>query len=252
VLRNAANLWSNTVIRQKRFQENKAMAETVAGRKKKVEALPRPRTKKAEKTTEDKPSESTLLALARQVRGWADSVLGIAGAAADVSFNVAKSMLPKPGQKAALEKAGSVLRGMREAAGLSVAELGQAIDLKDPSLLELVEHGKVALPFEIILRLASMLGRNDPNPFVMKLTRTYNPDIWQTLENLGIGRLMLQVGREREIVNIYRANDAARRLSDEDFAAILDFTRKAFDMALAFRSQGRKPRASPPPAPAPE
>jgi hypothetical protein len=63
---------------------------------------------------------------------------------------------------------------------------------------------------------------------------------------------MLQVGREREIVNIYRANDAARRLSDEDFAAILDFTRKAFDMALAFRSQGRKPRASPPPAPAPE
>lgn len=226
------------------------MAEPAAGRRKKAQTTPRPRTKKAVEATDDKPSESTVMALARQVRGWADSVLGIAGAAADVSYNVAKSMLPKPEQKAALEKAGSVLRGMREAAGLSVAELGQAINLKDPSLLELVEHGKVALPFEIVLRLASVLGRNDPIPFIMKLTRTYNPDIWQTLENLGIGRLVLQVGREREIVNIYRANDAARRLSDEDFAAILAFTRNAFDMALAFRLQGRKSREHSASAPA--
>jgi transcriptional regulator with XRE-family HTH domain len=228
------------------------MPNPAAGRTKKAEPSPRPKAKRAVMATDDKPSESTVLALARQVRGWADSVLGIAGAAADVSYNVAKSMLPKPEQKAALEKAGSVVRGMREAAGLSIAELGQAINLKDPGLLELVEHGKVALPFEIILRLASVLGRNDPIPFVMKLTRTYNPDVWQTLENLGIGRLVLQVGREREIVNIYRANDAARRLSDEDFAAILAFTKSAFDMALAFRLQGRKPRASTKSAPTPE
>ncbi len=183
------------------------------------------------------PAEgSTLVDLAQQVRSWTDTVLGVAGAAADVTLGAAKMMLPKPGQRAALEKAGAVLRRMRETAGMSVGEVGNAIDLKDPTLLELVENGKVALPFEIILRLASVLGRNDPISFVMRFTRSYNPDVWKTLESLGIGRLALQAGREREFANLYRASDAARRLSDEDFAEVLKFTQAAFAMALAFRA----------------
>ena len=185
------------------------------------------------------PAESALLGVARQVRSWSDSVLGIAGAAADVSIGAAKAILIKPEQRGALEKAGTVLKGMREAAGLSLAEVGEAINLKDPALLELVENGKVALPFEIILRLASVLGRNDPISFVMRFTRSYNPDVWHTLENLGIGRFAVQAGREREFANIYRGSDAARRLSDADFAAALAFTKAAFEMALAFR--GSKP-----------
>ncbi len=126
--------------------------------------------------------ESPLVSVAQQVRSWTDSVLGIAGAAADVSIGAAKAILVKPEQRAALAKAGIVLRGMREAAGLSLKEVGDAINLKDPSLLELVENGKVALPFEIILRLASVLGRNDPISFVMRFTRSYNPEVWHTLE----------------------------------------------------------------------
>jgi plasmid maintenance system antidote protein VapI len=179
---------------------------------------------------------STLVDLAHQVRSWTDTVLGVAGAAADVTLGAAKMMLPKPGQRAALEKAGAVLRRMRETAGMSVGEVGNAIDLKDPTLLELVENGKVALPFEIILRLASVLGRNDPISFVMRFTRSYNPEVWKTLESLGIGRLALQAGREREFANLYRASDTARRLSDEDFAEVLKFTQAAFAMALAFRA----------------
>jgi transcriptional regulator with XRE-family HTH domain len=180
---------------------------------------------------------STLVDLAQQVRSWTDSVLGIAGAAADVTMGAAKMMLPKPGQRQTLEKTGAILRRMRETAGMSVGEVGAAINLKDPVLLELVENGKVALPFEIILRLASVLGRNDPISFVMRFTRSYNPDVWKTLEALGIGRLALQAGREREFANLYRASDAARRLSDEDFAEVLGFTKAAFEMALAFRSR---------------
>src|SRR4029450_8394753 len=172
----------------------------------------------------------------RQVRAWSDSVLGIAGAAADVSIHAAKAILVKPEQRAALEKAGSVLRGMREAAGLSVKEVGDAIDLADPTLLDLVENGKVALPFEIILRLASVLGRNDPISFVVRCTRSDNPDVWKTLEALGIGRFAVQAGREREFANIYRASDAARRLSDEEYAEVLKFMQAAFSMALAFRA----------------
>ena len=187
-------------------------------------------------------AESPLVGVARQVRSWSDSVLGIAGAAADVSIGAAKALLVRPEQRVALEKAGNVLRGMREAAGMSVKEVGEAINLKDPTLLELVENGKVALPFEIILRLASVLGRNDPISFVMRFTRSYNPDVWHTLENLGIGRFAVQAGREREFANIYRGSDAARRLSDEEFNAVLGFTRAAFEMALTFRGVKPAPR----------
>ena len=166
-----------------------------------------------------KSADLPLAGVARQVRAWTDSVLGIAGAAADVSIGAAKAILVKPEQRAALEKTGAVLRGMREAAGLSVKEISEAVDLKDPTLIDLVENGKVALPFEIILRLASVLGRNDPISFVMRFTRSYNPDVWHTLENLGVGRFAVQAGREREFANIYRGSDAARRLSDDEFVA---------------------------------
>jgi len=201
----------------------------------------KPASKKSVASTK---TGSSLVDVAQQVRSWTDSALGIAGAAADVTLGAARLMLPRPGQRRAVEKAGAVLRRTREAAGMSIGELGKAIDLKDPALLELVENGKIALPFEIILRLASVLGRNDPISFVMRFTRSYNPDMWKTLEALGIGRLALQAGREREFANLYRASDAARRLSDAEFAAVLGFTRAAFEMALAFRV----PKASPRPA----
>ncbi len=179
--------------------------------------------------------EAGVIGLARQLRAWTDSVLGVAGAAADISIGAAKALLVKPGQQAALAKAGAMLRRMRETAGLSVREVTDAINLEDPVLLELVENGKIALPFEIVLRLASVLGRNDPLSFVMHFTRSYNPEVWRTLERLGFGRLVVQAGREREFANIYRASDAARRLSDKDFAAALAFTKQAFELALAFR-----------------
>ena len=105
----------------------------------------------------------------------------------------------------------------------------------------------MALPFELILRLAGVLGRNDPIGFVMKLTRSANPALWQTLDDLGVGRLVVQGAREREFANLYRANDAARQLSDADFAVVLAFTRSAFETAMAFHGQqrggggGRKP-----------
>jgi transcriptional regulator with XRE-family HTH domain len=192
-------------------------------------------------------AESTLVGLAHQVRSWTDSVLGIAGAAADVSIGAAKAMLPRPEQRAALAKTGQLLRGMREAAGLSLREVGDAINLKDPALLELVEHGKIALPFEVILRLASVLGRNDPVSFVMRFTRSYNPEVWHTLEHLGIGRFAVQAGREREFANVYRGSDLARRLDDEDFAAVLSFVKAAFELALTFRGAqgGAAPDAAP-------
>jgi transcriptional regulator with XRE-family HTH domain len=185
----------------------------------------------------DGGKEKSLLTLARDVRSWTDFVLGIANTAADLSFRVAAARLTKPAQKAAVEKAGGLFRDLRESAGLTLGDLGRAINLKDVSLLEQVEGGKVGLPFEIILRLAGVLGRNDPIPVAMKLTRTYNPKLWATLESLGIGKLAIQAGREREFANLYRASDAARQLNDAEFAAALKFVRAAFEAALVFRAE---------------
>ncbi len=178
-------------------------------------------------------------ALARDLRSWTGFVLGLTSSAADLSFKLVKSRLPTA-QKEAVEKAGGLFRELRDAAGLTLGELGQAINLKDASLLEAVEGGKAGLPFEVILRLAGVLGRKDPIPVVMKLTRVYNPKLWKTLEDLGVGRLAVQAGRERELANVYRSRDAARQLSDAEFAAVLGFVSAAFDAALAFRAEASK------------
>ncbi len=198
-------------------------------------------------------NDKKLVTLARDLRSWTDFVLGIANTAADLSFRVATARLKNPAHRAAVEKAGSMFRDLREGAGLTLADLGRAINLKDVSLLEQVESGKVGLPFEIILRLAGVLGRNDPIPVVMKLTRTYNPKLWTTLETLGLGKLAVQAGREREFANLYRASDAARQLNDEEFAAALTFVRASFEAALAFRAEtvkavSRGASVKPPPA----
>ncbi len=181
-----------------------------------------------------------MFAAAQQLRSWGEAMLGMAGNAADMSLTLAKVKASDPKQKAAIEKAGNVLRKMRETAGMTTKELEQAIDLRDAGLLEQAESGKAALPFEVILRLAGVLGRHDPIPFTMKLTRSYNPELWNAFEAIGIGRLAVQGGRERELANVYRANDAARRLSDEEFAAVLAFVKTAFDMAVEFRSAPAK------------
>ena len=183
---------------------------------------------------------SSVLSLARQLHAWAGSALGMAGTMTDLSLFVVKSKVKKPAQKAALEKAGSLLGELRQAAGLSLDELGAALDLKDPSFLGLVESGKAVLPVEMILRLTSILGRNDPLGFMLQLTRSYNPDLWVTLESLGIGKLIVQAGREREFANVYRMHDAARDLNDQQFAASLAFVTAAFQSAMAFQDANNK------------
>lgn len=178
-----------------------------------------------------------VLRVAQELRRWTDTVLGVAGSATELSLNLAKARTSDPRRQAAIDRAGSLLRQAREAAGMTTQELGRAIDLNDPALLEQAEIGKAALPFEVILRLAGVLGRHDPLTFVMKLARSYNPPLWKALDDLGIGRLAVQAGRERELANLYRANDAARKLSDDDFSQVLDFVRSGFDMAVRFRTQ---------------
>ncbi len=201
-------------------------------------AAVRPKAKPASPAEAPAPaSNSMILSLARQLQSWTSSLLGGVGGAADVALTLAGSRLQRPGPKAAVERAAALLRDLRQAAGLSLDDLGRALELDNPSLMGLVESGKVGLPFDLILRLTSVLGRNDPVGFLLQMTRAYNPGMWKALEGVGIGKLLVQAGREREFANIYRSHDGARELSDADFAAALGFAEAAFVAALAFQAK---------------
>jgi len=147
---------------------------------------------------------------------------------------VLNALTYSPEQLEKMGKAGTTLKDVREVAGLTLAELSSAVDLKNPDLLEAVEEGTAALPFEILLRLASLYARNDPIPFVMKYARTYSPGIWGVMETMGLDKLTLEAEREIQFLNIYRSHDAARQLSDDGFERVRAFTQTAFEMALHF------------------
>ena len=179
-----------------------------------------------------------LLGVVRDMGRWADSMLNAAGAGARVA-SLVSPVLNSPATSASLKRAGALLHDVRETAGLSIGDLGAAIDLKDATLLEHFEAGKVALPFDVMLRIAAVLGRNDPLPFVMRLLRESNPRLARTLEDLGIGKLVVHVGREREFVNLYRGKDALRSFSDQEFAALLEIVEGALKLALVARHGAR-------------
>ena len=192
------------------------------------------------------PRSSLVTALARQAQSFASSMLGNMGTATDVALTLAQSRIERPGPKAAVEKGAALLRDLRQAAGLTLDDLGRALEVDDPAVLSLAEKGKVGLPFELILRLTAVLGRNDPVGFVLQMTRGYNPRMWKALEALGVGHLLVQAGRERQFANIYRSQDGARSLSDADFATALAFAESAFVTAVAFQTKHKKARSKEP------
>lgn len=154
------------------------------------------------------------------------------------SLKLGKAILTKsPESLKAMQEAGASLKDLREVAGLTRHELSEALEMRDDSLIEAIENGTATLSFELILRLASVLARHDPVPFIIRFTRTYRPELWQLLDDWGVGRVPLQFERERHFINIYRSQDAARRLTDEGFDKVLQFTRAAFESALHFASE---------------
>ncbi len=181
--------------------------------------------------TPDNPADRSLVWRLTDLTG---SALRLAAKTTETSLKLGKELLLSPDKKKLLEEAGHSLRDLRTVTGMTLGEVSEALDMRDMSFLEAVENGTATLSFELILRLSSLLARHDPVPFIIKYTRTYDPDVWKFLEDWGVGRLPLQYERERKFINIYRRDDAVRNLSDDEFERLLVFTRSAFEMALHF------------------
>jgi transcriptional regulator with XRE-family HTH domain len=185
--------------------------------------------------TDDTLSESPLLQLIDTIGDLTSELTSSARKLATrTRASAARAMSRTPEQLRLMAAAGESLRDMREVAGMTVLEVTDALNLRDKGVWEAVEEGREVLSFELLLRLASLVARNDPLPFVLKYTRAYNPRLWEILHELKIDKLPLQFERERAFINIYRRHDAARRLSDEGFERVLKFTQQAFDLAIHF------------------
>ncbi|MCU0576571.1 MAG: helix-turn-helix domain-containing protein [Desulfobacterota bacterium] len=188
------------------------------------------------RTTAQVPDEERSFLL--QVAALAARAFQLAAKAGGTSIEVGKALIvSSSGDTKLMRESGAYLKDLRELAGLTQAELADALHMSDQSLLAAVEKGTATLSFELILRLAALLARHDPVPFIIKFTRTYNPEIWAILEKWGVGRIPVHFERERQFVNVYRAHDAARKLTDKGFDQVLQFTRSAFEMALHFVSE---------------
>lgn len=194
---------------------------------------------RAESSVQDAPESETSETGSRSsfVRRLAEDALKMAWKTGVTSLNKASKLVQSPENLRLIADAGESLRDMREVAGLTRSELAEALDLSDKHLLEAVEEGTATLSFELILRLAALLARHDPVPFVMKYVRAYNPELWKLMEAWGPAKVTTQFERERQFINIMRGHDAARQLSDEGFAEVLKFTRSSFEMALHFVAQ---------------
>ena len=192
------------------------------------------RAAKADPAASAKSGGIIQAALARGLEALTSGVGERMAASGGVGFRVGKALLLSPEGARMRREAGRSLRELRKLAGLTVDELADALEVSDRSLLEAVEKGTATLSFELILRLSALLARNDPLPFIVQMTRSYNPALWKLLEGWGIVRIPLQLERERRFVNVYRARDVARKLSDEAFEHVLRFTQAAFEMALDF------------------
>lgn len=192
------------------------------------------KTSSSKATSTKKANEDNLSNFFDRVSDATSSALKFAKKTGGTSYKVGKALIQSQDQLKLMISAGQSLKDLREVAGLTVSELSEAINLKDKSIIEAVEDGTDTLSFELILRLAALLARNDPIPFILKYSRTYSPETWRMLNDWGVGKLPLHYERERQFINIYRSQDKARELSDEGFNRVLEFTKQAFNLSLHF------------------
>lgn len=136
-----------------------------------------------------------------------------------------------------LKETGLYLRDMRELAGYTQEELAELLQLDSTSILEAAEKGTAKLPSQLTLKLSSILSRHDPSPFILRLSKVYNPTLWRTFEAMGLSQIPMAYAREREFVNLFRGYDTVRDLNDEEFLILLKYVKSSFEFALEFIEQ---------------
>ena len=149
-----------------------------------------------------------------------------------------------PERLQAMADAGRFLKDAREVAGLNLRELSEALGLNNSDLLQEVEAGRATLPFDMILRIASLVARHDPIPLIIKFVRTYNPALEEKLEAWGLLQLPKQYERERRFVNLLRQYDSLRTMADDEFERFIGYQEEAVRYATAIMEKEKSEHES--------
>lgn len=250
---------------------SKSAADKSIAAKSKAAAKPKRPTKPAAAATQSKSAgravgsggsslERAAGALFGQLKGYTEMVTGglmdvaRVGSAIPMmaSDNWLKDLYSKaisPERLSAMADAGHFLRDAREVAGLNLQELATALGLSDTEFLEEVEQGRATLPFDMILRVAALIARHDPIPFILNFLRTYNPALEKRLDYWGITALPKQYERERRFVNLIRQHDILREMSDAEFDRFIGYQGSSINLMLevmAAEKSANQPKASKP------
>ena len=146
-------------------------------------------------------SPPAIMRIAHELASWANSALGVAEGATEMTIAAAKSLARSPRRKGGDRQGGRVLaRSARSGGdhGRRARNCGRpARPGTDRGSGE--RQGRVAVRPRLATR--GGLGRNDPISFALKLTRSYSPGNWRALDDLGVGKLVVQAGRERDFAN---------------------------------------------------
>lgn len=146
---------------------------------------PQPGEESPDKALESGKNPGSDDSLLDRLSDFTGSALKLAVRTTDTSVRVGRALLRSQDQLRTMVAAGDSLRDIREVAGLTLADMSDALNLRDKSLLEAVENGTSTLSFELILRLAALLARNDPIPFILRYSRNYSPETWKLLNDWG-------------------------------------------------------------------
>ena len=77
-------------------------------------------------------------------------------------------------------QAGQWLKGAREAAGLTQAELAERVGLRYYTFVSQVESGLGRVPIDLQAAWAQAIG-HDPQPFAKRLLEFYEPELFRLL-----------------------------------------------------------------------
>lgn len=228
-----------------------AQKRTTAVAKRRKAAPPKRAAKPPATTAEH--TGSLLAQLADLAESMATGAVELARAGSTIPLMLTDNWLTATWRKSldperleAMAEAGRFLHDAREVAGLNLRDLASAVGLRDTELLEEVEAGRATLPFTMILRIASLVARHDPLPFILQFVRTYNPALEHSLEELGLNELPRYYERERRFVNIYRKHDILRELDDDRFQRFLDYVDGAVGFTVGVMTDAAPERHSPP------
>ena len=127
--------------------------------------------------------------IVRMLFGMTSAAMTFISKGGRITGKIGEALASSPEQEKMIREAGSYLKDLREVAGLTMRDVSHNLKLADESLVAAVENGTATLSFELILRMAALLARHDPVPFILRMHTNVQPAGVESPGRMGLGKL---------------------------------------------------------------